>query len=65
MSCRALFGVLEGSEHPVAVHVELSAVRIGQLTECIAVPDQRPRHRVGCHHSRVTFFRILSHFHPV
>ena len=42
-------GVLEGSEHPVAVHLQLTAVRLGQLTERVAVPGPRPRHHVGCH----------------
>ena len=37
-----VLGVLEGSEHPVAVHLELSEVRFGQLPERVAVPGPRP-----------------------
>ena len=33
-----VLGILEGSEHPVAVHLQLAAVRFGQLSERLAVP---------------------------
>ncbi len=36
---QGILGVLDGSEHPVAVHVELSTVRLGQLPRT----RQRPR----------------------
>jgi hypothetical protein len=37
-----VLGVLEGSEHPVAVHLQLSKVRLGQLPERVTVPGPRP-----------------------
>ena len=39
---QGVLGVLEGSEHPVAVHLQLPAVRLGQLSERVAVPGPRP-----------------------
>jgi hypothetical protein len=39
---QGVLGVLEGSEHPVAVHLELSQVRLGHLPERVAVPGPRP-----------------------
>ena len=56
---QGVLGVLEGPEHPVAVHVKLSTVRLGHLPERVTVPDPRPRHQVRCHHSHVTFFPDL------
>src|SRR5215218_6699785 len=44
-----VLGVLEGSEHPVAVHLQLPPVRLGQLSERVAVPGPRPCDQVGCH----------------
>ena len=44
-----VLGVLEGSEHPVAVHLELSTVRLGQLSERLAVPGSRPGDQIGRH----------------
>ena len=35
-------GIGERSEHPVAVHLQLPAVRLGQLPERVAVPGPRP-----------------------
>ena len=40
---QGVLGVLEGAEHPVAVHLQLPAVRLGQLAERVAVPGPRPR----------------------
>ena len=37
-----VLGVGEGSEHPVAVHLQLPPVRPGQLPERLAVPGPRP-----------------------
>ena len=37
-----VLGVLEGSEHPVAVHLQLPPVRLGQLPERLAIPGPRP-----------------------
>ena len=37
-----VLGVLQGAEHPVAVHLQLPPVRLGQLTERVAVPGPRP-----------------------
>ena len=48
---QGVLGVLEGSEHPVAVHLQLSAVRFGQLSERVAVSGPRPDDQVGCHYS--------------
>jgi hypothetical protein len=39
---QGVLGVLEGSEHPVAVHLQFSAVRFGQLLERLTVPGARP-----------------------
>ncbi len=39
---QGVLGVLERSEHPVAVHLQLPAVRLGQLPERVAVPGPRP-----------------------
>ena len=60
---QGVLGVLEGSEHPVAVHLQLSAVRLGQLPERLAVPGPRPADQVGCHHPhpRVTSLGTGSH----
>jgi hypothetical protein len=32
-----VLGILEGSEHPVAVHLQFPPVRLGQLGECADV----------------------------
>ena len=45
-----VLGVGEGSEHPVAVHLQLPPVRVGQLPERLAVPGPRPQEQIGCHH---------------
>ena len=37
-----VLGVGEGSEHPVAVHLQLPPVRLGQLPERLAIPGPRP-----------------------
>ena len=37
-----VLGVGEGSEHPVAVHLQLPPVRPGQLPERLAIPGPRP-----------------------
>ena len=39
---QGVLGVLQGPEHPVAVHLQLPAVRLGQLTKCVAVPGPCP-----------------------
>ncbi len=46
-----VLGVLDRSEHPVAVHLELSTVRLGQLSERGAVPGPRPSDELGRHRS--------------
>ena len=45
-----VLGVLQGTEHPVAVHLQLSTVRLGQLAERLAVPGPCPADQVGGHH---------------
>src|SRR5262249_60650380 len=61
---RGVLGVLEGSQHPVAVHLALSAVRLDQLSERVAVPRPCPGQQVGCHHptlaSRLSFSMSTS-----
>src|SRR5207244_9793614 len=37
-----VLGILKGSKHPVAMQLELAAVRLGQLPERVAVPGPRP-----------------------
>src|SRR5215469_6066795 len=56
-----VLGVLEGPQHPVAVHLQLPAVRLGQLPERVAIPGPRPCDQVGCHqhHPNLTFLRLL------
>src|SRR5262249_36228171 len=44
-----LLSILEGAKHPVAVQLELSAVRLDQLAEYIAVPRPCPPDPVGSH----------------
>ena len=44
---QGVLGVLQGPEHPVAVHLQLAAVRLGQLPERVAVAGPRPRSQVG------------------
>ena len=39
---QGILGVLEGPEHSVAMHLQLSEVRLGQLPERVAVPGPRP-----------------------
>ena len=50
-----VLGVLEGTEHPVAVHLELPAVRLGQLPERVAVPGPRPGQ----------IRSVVTHVHPI
>ena len=50
---QGVLGVLEGSEHPVAVHLELPTVRLGQLSERVAVACPRPGQQLGCHHCTI------------
>jgi hypothetical protein len=50
---QGVLGVGEGPEHPVAVHLQLPVVRLGQLPERLAVPGPRSRDQVGCHHLQV------------
>src|SRR6266545_2020430 len=56
-----VLGVLEGSEHPVTVHLELPTVRLGQRPERLAVPGPRPADQLGCHqlHPRRTPLALL------
>ena len=37
-----VLGILQGPEHSIAVHLELAAVRLGQLPERLAVAGLRP-----------------------
>src|SRR5262249_6019650 len=46
-----VLGVLQGSEHPVAVHLQLSTVGLGQLSERLAITGACPRDEVGRQHS--------------
>src|SRR5262249_9387465 len=46
-----VLGVLEGSEHPVAMHLQLAAVLIGQLAERVAVSGLSPRDPLGLEHA--------------
>jgi len=46
----SVLGVLERSEHSVAVDLQLPAVMLGQFLEGLAVPGLRPRDQVGCQH---------------
>ena len=39
---QGILGVGEGSEHPVAVHLQFPLVRLGQFPERIPVPGPRP-----------------------
>ncbi len=39
---QGVLSILEGSEHPVAVHLELSAIWLGQLSERLAIPGLGP-----------------------
>jgi len=55
-----VLGVLEGSEHPVAEDLQLSAVRLGQLSERLAVPGTRPGDQVCCLHSTLASRLSLS-----
>ena len=55
-----VLGVLEGSEHPVAVHLELPAVRLDQLLERLAVPGARPVDKVARHRSTLAPRSSLS-----
>jgi len=48
-----VLGVLDGAEHPVAVHQQLPPVRLGQLAERVTVADPGPRHQLATH-PRVT-----------
>ena len=51
MSWRASSASWKRSEHPVAVHLQLPAMRLGQLPERVAVAGPRPaiKSAVGCH----------------
>ena len=46
---QGVLGVLERAEHPVAVHLQLSTVGLGQLAERVAVAGPRPGDQVGRH----------------
>src|SRR5437763_1438584 len=50
-----VLGVLERAEHPVAVHLQLTAVRLGQRLERVVVPGPRPADQV-CFHPRPPLF---------
>src|SRR5262249_49428092 len=60
-----VFGLLEGSEHPVAVHLQLPPVGLGQLPERLSIPCPRPREQIGCHHPALPPFRTASWLRPV
>ena len=61
-----VLGVLERAEHPVAVHLQLAAVRLGQLPERVAVAGPRPGDQVGrVTPSSVTLLRRISYVLPV
>ena len=57
-----VLGVLERAEHPVAVHLQLPAVRLGQRAERLAVAGPRPGDQLGRHqlHVRVTSLRRIA-----
>ena len=40
-----VLGVLERTEHPVAVHLQLTTVRFDQLGERVTVPRLRPHEK--------------------
>src|SRR5262249_25563984 len=42
-----VLGILERAEHPIAVHLELSAVRLGQRAGPPTVPRPRPGDQLG------------------
>jgi hypothetical protein len=44
------------------VHLQLPAVRLGQLPERVTVPGPRPGQQVSCHftHPQVTLFPYLA-----
>jgi hypothetical protein len=62
-----ILGVVERAEHPIAVHLQFSPMRLGQRAERLAVSASRPFDQLGryqlhaCHLSP----RSLSHFHRV
>src|SRR5262249_54625263 len=59
-----VLGVLEGSEHPVAVHLQLPPMRLGQLPERLAIPGPRPGEKIGCHHPAHLPSRTTSSLRP-
>src|SRR5256885_610645 len=59
-----VLGVGEGSEHPVAVLLQLPPVRPGQLPERLAIPGPRPRQKIGCHHPALLPSRTPSYLRP-
>jgi hypothetical protein len=44
---QCVLGVLQRSEHAVAVHLQLTAVRLDQRCECITVASLRPPEQFG------------------
>jgi hypothetical protein len=58
---QGVLGVLKGSQHPVAVHLQLAAVWLGQLSKRLAVPGPRPGNQIGCHHVSPLFPRGCFH----
>jgi hypothetical protein len=58
-----VLGILERAEHPVAVHVQLSAERFGQRAERVAVSAARPVDQVSGHHARFTFVGTFLRLH--
>src|SRR5262249_21629937 len=59
-----VLGVLQGSQHPVAMDVKLSTVRLGQLSERLSVPGPGPGDQVGRQYSSlVSLSRFLQYRH--
>ncbi len=61
---QSIFGVLKRSEHAVTVHLQLSSVGLGQLSERVSVPGSRPCHEIGCYHALITFL-LASRLHVI
>ena len=57
-----ILGILERTEHPVAVHLQLAAVRLGQFAERFAVAGLRLDQQVACHPSTLASrLTLLGH----
>jgi hypothetical protein len=56
-----VLGVLQGTEHPIAVHPQFSPVRLGQLSKRFAIAGSGPDDQVGRQHFSLALLSPYRH----